>query len=266
MRYALKVAYDGTDFCGWQVQANGVSVQQTLSNAAKAAFGEDVIFTASGRTDSGVHALGQVCHADISANIPADRLADALNCHLPQSVAVLASAAAPKGFDANRSAKKKTYVYSMYFSPRRNPLKDRYSVHIKGAINIPALREAASLFVGEHDFKAYCASRSQVKTTVRTVFSVNVSGEGEDVKIEVCGGGFLYNMVRTMVGTMLGYAFGRLSCEDIINSLQTRNRGLVGKTMPARGLMLKEVDYGIDLFDGQPSCKSAFPATQNDGQ
>ena len=211
MRYALKVAYDGTDFCGWQVQSNGYSVQQALSDAAKAAFGEDVTFTASGRTDSGVHALGQVCHADIMTNIPADRLADALNCHLPQSVAVLASAAAPEGFNANRSAKKKTYVYSMYFAPRRNPLKDRYSV-------------------------------------VRTVYSVEVEAEGEDVKISVCGGGFLYNMVRTMTGTMLGYAMGSLSRADIVNSLLSGDRNLVGKTMPARGLLLKDVDYGFELF------------------
>lgn len=248
MRYVLKVAYDGTDFCGWQVQKNGFSVQQALADAAKSAFGEEVVFTASGRTDSGVHAAGQVCHADISVNIPADRLADALNCHLPSSVSVLASAAAPAGFDANRSAKKKTYVYNLYCAPRRNPLKDRYSVHIKGAIDVAALREAASLFVGGHDFKAYCAARSQVKTTVRVVYSVDVLQEGEDVRISVCGNGFLYNMVRTMVGTMLGYASCAFPLGQIADSLSAGDRSLVGKTMPARGLILKEVDYGVDLF------------------
>lgn len=248
MRYALKVAYDGTHFVGWQIQPNGVSVQQTLADAAAAAFGEEVSFTASGRTDSGVHAAGQVCHADISARIPAERLADALNAHLPPSVSVLASAAAPSGFDANRSAKKKTYVYSMYLSPRRNPLKDRYSAHITGAIDISALKSAAVAFIGEHDFKAYCASRSQVKTTVRTVYSVDVACEGEDIKIYVCGGGFLYNMVRTMAGTMLGCAQGRIALGDIERSLAERDRTLVGKTMPARGLTLLAVDYGFALF------------------
>lgn len=248
MRYVVKVAYDGTDFCGWQIQRNGSSVQQTLANAAFAAFGEHTVFTASGRTDSGVHALGQVCHADISANIPAERLADALNCHLPSSVSVLASAQAPQGFDANRSAKKKTYVYNMYFAPRRNPLKDRFSVHIKGVPNLTALREAAALYVGEHDFKAYCASRSQVKTTVRTVYSADIAASGEDVSISVCGSGFLYNMVRTMVGTMLGFSFGAISREKILSSLSSGDRSLVGKTMPARGLLLHDVDYGVDLF------------------
>ena len=248
MRYVVKVAYDGTDFCGWQIQRNGNSVQQTLADAAFAAFGEHTVFTASGRTDSGVHALGQICHADISANIPADRLADALNCHLPRSVSVLASAKAPHGFDANRSAKKKTYVYNMYFSPRRNPLKDRFSVHIRGKADLAALREAAALFVGEHDFKAYCASRSQVRTTVRTVYSVHIDGDDEDVSISVCGSGFLYNMVRTMAGTMLGYSVGAISREKILSSLTTGDRSLVGKTMPPHGLLLHNVDYGIELF------------------
>lgn len=250
MRYALKVAYDGTHFVGWQVQPNGVSVQQTLADAAAAAFGEEVSFTASGRTDSGVHAAGQVCHADISARIPAERLADALNAHLPPSVSVLASAAAPSGFDANRSAKKKTYVYSMYLSPRRNPLKDRYSLHIKGEIDVSAMQRAGDMFVGEHDFKAYCASRSQVKTTVRTVYFVRVSRDGEDVCVRVCGSGFLYNMVRTMAGTMLWYACGKTDENDIAASLESGSRSLAGKTLPARGLMLESVDYGLELFGG----------------
>ena len=251
MRYVIKVAYDGTDFCGWQVQPNGFSVQQALAEAAAAALGESVVFTASGRTDSGVHARGQVCHADIAAGIPPERLADALNCRLPRSVSVLDSAAAPEGFDANRSAKKKTYEYNMYVSPRRNALKDRYSVHIRGTADVSRLREAASLFVGEHDFKAYCASRSQVKTTVRTVYGAEVTEEGEDIKITVCGSGFLYNMVRTMAGTMLAFATGFRSLDDIKNSLVSGDRGLVGKTMPARGLILDEVDYGFPLFGGQ---------------
>ena len=248
VRYVVKVAYDGTDFVGWQVQPNGPSVQQALADAAASAFGESAVFTASGRTDSGVHAAGQVCHADLKVCIPPGRLADALNARLPPSVSVLASAAAPEGFDANRSAKKKTYVYNMYLSPRRNPLKDRYSLHIAGGIDISALRRAAEPFVGEHDFKAYCAARSQVKTTVRTVYSVDVEAEGEDVGIYVCGGGFLYNMVRTMAGTMLGLAAGRLSRADVVRSLEEGDRSLVGKTLPARGLTLLNVDYGRDLF------------------
>lgn len=249
MRYALKVAYDGTDTCGWQVQTNGRSVQQTLSDAAYAAFNERVTFTASGRTDSGVHAAGQVCHVDIQTHIPGDRLADALNAHLPPDVCVMASAVAPQGFDANRSAKRKTYVYHMYASPRRNPLKDRYSVWIKGGADVEKMRVAAQLYVGEHDFKAYCSSGSQVLTTVRTVYSVQVKQEGGDISVEVCGNGFLYNMVRTVTGTILYYALGRLPLDSVRRSIEEGDRSLIGKNMPARGLVLESVDYGFPLFD-----------------
>lgn len=252
MRYALKVIYDGTEYCGWQRQANGITVQQVLEDAAYAAFNRKINITASGRTDSGVHALGQVCHMDTDVQMPGEKVADALNAYLPANVCVAASCAAPAGFDANRSAKKKTYCYNLYFSPRRNPLRDRYAVWVKGVADIGKMKKGASLFVGEHDFKAYCSSGSQVLTTVRTVYSVNVEAEekgGETlVKISVCGSGFLYNMVRTMVGTIYYYSAGRLTEEDILNSLKLGERSLVGKTMPPNGLVLESVDYGVKLF------------------
>lgn len=248
MRYVIKVAYDGTSYCGWQIQKNGVTVQQTLSDAAYSAFNRKIVFTASGRTDSGVHALGQVCHADIDVDIPGEKLADALNVYLPVDVRVMASAIAPAGFDANRSAKKKTYVYHMYAAKRQNPLKDRYSVWIKGEADVKKMREAAKPFIGEHDFKAYCSSGSQVLTTTRTVYSVEVERLGEDITVSVCGSGFLYNMVRTIAGTLLYYSLCRISLDDVVRSIDTGDRRLVGKTMPARGLVLEEVDYGTELF------------------
>ena len=164
------------------------------------------------------------------------------------NVRALKSAAVPEGFDACRSAKKKTYRYCVYLSRREHPLMERYAVRSGERPDPARMKACAALLEGEHDFKAYCASRSQVKTTVRTVFSAYAEKRGEDVKITVCGGGFLYNMVRTMAGTMLGCASGALSRDDIINSLSTGSRNLVGKTMPARGLVLMDVDYGFDLF------------------
>ncbi len=248
MRYVIKVAYDGTHFCGWQVQNNGRTVQAELNAAVKAAFGEDVTVTASGRTDAGVHALSQICHVDLNADIAGEKLADALNQRLPDDVSVIKSAVAPQEFDANRSAKKKTYVYKTYFSPRRNPLYDRYAVWVKGAPDLEKMREAAQKFVGEHDFSAYCASGSQVKTTVRRVYSFKVEEDGAFVSFEVCGNGFLYNMVRTLAGTVLWYSLGKLSDKDIQASLEEGDRNRVGKTMPAKGLTLQSVDYGFDLF------------------
>lgn len=231
------------------MQKNAISVQQLVEKAAATVFGKKIAVTASGRTDAGVHAAGQVCHFDADTSIPPEKIADALNAYLPEDISVLNSAAAPEDFDSSRSAKKKTYVYKLYFSRRHNPLKDRYAVWVKGGLNVQKLQEISGVFVGEHDFKAYCKSGSQVKTTVRNVYSVQVNVCGEDVDISVCGGGFLYNMVRTIVGTMLYYAEGVLSREEVERSLSERERKLVGKTMPARGLTLKSVDYGFKLFD-----------------
>lgn len=243
MRYVLKVAYDGTDFCGWQIQPNKRTVQGEIENAIFTAFGARAKVCGSGRTDSGVHALSQVAHVDLDVNIRPEKLADALNVHLPQDVSVLSSSAAADGFDANRTAKKKTYCYQLYCSARRNPLLERYAVRVDGAPDINAMREAAEQFVGEHDFKAYCASGSQVKTTVRTIFSLNVLIDKETIKIEVCGNGFLYNMVRTIAGTLLWHAYGKLTLEDIARSLESGNRALAGKTLPPKGLVLKSVEY-----------------------
>lgn len=248
MRYALLLSYDGTNYGGWQIQKNAVTVQQKLTDALEDALCQKVCVIASGRTDSGVHAKAQVCHFDASTTIPAEKIADALNARLPDDISVLRTVAAPEGFDAQSSAKRKTYCYRFYLSPRRRPLKDRYSVQIKYDVNLSKLNEAAAIFTGEHDFKAYCAAGSQVKTTVRTVYGIEVKTTDSEVEVFVTGNGFLYNMVRTLVGTMIYYAAGRIEREDIIRSLTYGDRSLVGKTMPAKGLTLEDVDYGIKLF------------------
>lgn len=252
MRYALLLAYDGTNYGGWQVQKNKITVQQKMEEAAAEIFGKKTSVTASGRTDSGVHAAAQVCHLDGETSIPPEKLADAFNQRLPADISVLKSARAPEDFDANRSAKKKTYCYRIYLSPRRNPLKDKYSEWVKGAVDLAKLQYISGDFVGKHDYKAYCKSGSVVKTTVREVYSVDVkthANRGEtDIEIYVCGGGFLYNMVRTLAGTMLYYASGSLTEEEVVRSLSEGDRNAVGKTMPAKGLTLEDVDYGFNLF------------------
>lgn len=252
MKYALLISYDGTNYGGWQIQKNAVTVQQKLSEALEKVLGFKATITASGRTDSGVHAAAQVCHFTAETSVPAERLADAINFNLPDDISVLQSVAAPDDFDATASAKKKTYCYRVYLSNRRRPLKDRYSEHIKYFVDLEKLAEAGKLFDGEHDFKAYCAAGSQVKTTVREVYSVEVKTDISplctDVEIYVTGNGFLYNMVRTLAGTMLYYAAGRISKEDIIRSLEEGDRNSAGKTMPAKGLTLQSVDYGFKLF------------------
>lgn len=252
MRFVLKIAYDGTAYAGWQRQKNAVSVQQVLEETIERALGESVRVTASGRTDAGVHAAGQVCHFDSDTmTIPPERLPDCLNKYLPNDVRAVEGAVGIDGFDSNRSAKRKTYVYTVYESLREMPLKERYAVRVEKLPSLGKLQEFAKIMVGEHDFKAFCASGSSVKTTVRTVYEIRfeegVSYGSRDLKIYVTGNGFLYNMVRTMVGELFDLANGKRSEGSLLTAFETGDRGLLGKTMPAKGLTLLEVDYGDAL-------------------
>lgn len=256
MRYAALISYDGTGFAGWQRQKNAVSVQEVLENALKTAFHKEITVTASGRTDAGVHAEGQVCHFDADLTLPADKFPEAVNRFLPDGVSLLKSAAAKDGFDANRTAKRKTYRYSFYVYPQKLPLKERYSLRLDAAPSIGKLCRAAAMMEGEHDFKAFCAANSSVKTTVRTVYearaeekeSVFAGGKIREIDFYVTGNGFLYNMVRTMAGELLALAEGRRTEESLRLAFETGNRNLLDKTMPAKGLTLVSVDYGYDLF------------------
>lgn len=250
---ALLVCYDGTRPAGWQTQANAESVQSALESAVYSAFGERVRVAGSGRTDSGVHAAGQVCSFRLeNGNVAPERVADALNRFLPDDIRVLQSAAAAEGFDACRSAKLKTYRYQVYVSARENPLKERYSARVPLAPDLQTMREAARELVGEHDFKSFCASGSAAKTTVREVISITVeeseSYGSKDIRIDVCGKGFLYNMVRIIAGTLLAAGYGKISTEKIRRALQSGERELLGKTMPAKGLTLLRVIYDTPLF------------------
>lgn len=249
MRYLLIIAYDGTRFSGWQRQKNALSVQEVLEGALEGGLGINCRVTASGRTDAGVHAAAQPCHFDAEGlTIPPEKLPDLLNPILPPDVKVLSGRSVPSDFDCSRAAKRKTYCYSLYVSAREMPLKERYAVRLEDAPGADRLREAAALLEGTHDFKAFCASGSSAKTTVRTVYSVRVE-EGtslgsRDIRIYVTGNGFLYNMVRTMTGEILDLARGKRSRESLQEAFETGRRELLGRTMPAKGLMLIDVDYG----------------------
>lgn len=250
MRYVLKIAYDGTAYAGWQRQKNATSVQELLEEAVFSALHAIVHITGSGRTDAGVHAAGQVCHFDLeNVSVPPEKMPDCLNRFLPPDIRAIEGWAATDGFDSNRSAKRKTYCYSLYVSNREMPLKERFAVRIDSAPSIEKLQAAARLLEGEHDYKAFCASGSSIKTTVRTVYEVRVeetqSFGGRDIKMYVTGNGFLYNMVRTMAGELLDLATGRRTADSLQRAYQTGERNLLGKTMPAKGLTLMQVEYEL---------------------
>lgn len=243
MKIKLTVCYDGTNYCGWQIQPNGLSVQQVVQEAIEKATGEKSKVVGSGRTDAGVHAQRQTAHFETNSSIPAERFYLALNAHLPSDVKVLASEKAEDNFDARKSAKRKTYCYSFYYGEVENPLKERYAVRLEKELNEEKIEKAINLLVGEHDFKAFCSAGSGAKTTVRTIYSIKIEKGNDGLKVLVTGNGFLYNMVRILVGTLLDVGYGKKTENDILEMLNQGKRERGGRTLPAKGLCLNSVEY-----------------------
>ena len=254
MRYRAIISYDGTDYVGWQRQLNGISVQEKMEVALSKIFGTPTTCTASGRTDSGVHAEGQVVHFDATTSIPVDKIPYAVNTELPDDISMLYCEVTADDFNARFSAKRKTYKYSLYSAPHRLPTLGRNHTHIISPLNIEDMKKGAEYIVGEHDFKCFEASGSVVKSTVRTVYAIDIKvTEIEGVKggafpsvkvdISVTGNGFLYNMVRIIAGTLVYVGMGKLTPEDVKEIILSKDRTKAGKTLPPEGLTLVSVEY-----------------------
>ncbi len=246
MKIMLTLSYDGTAYCGWQTQKNGLSIQQILEETLEKITGEKIKITGSGRTDAGVHAKGQTASFETNRTIPPEKYFKALNSLLPIDIRVTKSQKASDHFDARKSAKRKTYAYTFYLGETENPLVDRYALFLEKTPDISLMQECLNLIIGEKDFKCFKASGSGAKTTVRTIYSASVTEEkGNPTKLilRVTGNGFLYNMVRTLAGTVLDYAYKKKDKNDIEEMLKTGNRKLCGKTLPAKGLCLESVEY-----------------------
>ena len=243
MRILLTLSYDGTDFCGYQIQPNGRTVEEVLENALYTLTGEKIKTYASGRTDSGVHAVCQKVHFDTQSSIPASNFASALNAILPSDVKVSNSKKVKDTFNARFSAKKKTYKYSLYVGDYEEPTVSRYKTLIKVTPDINLMKECAKIIEGTHDFKGFMASGSSVKDTVRTVYSIKIIKKGKFIDFYVTGSGFLYNMVRIIVGTALSVGEGKVNLEQVKSMLLTGERPIKVKTMPSKGLTLYRVTY-----------------------
>jgi tRNA pseudouridine38-40 synthase len=240
---ALTLEYDGAEFYGLQVQKNKRTVQSELESALRKLFGEKIRAVASGRTDSGVHAEAQVAHFKTKSKIPLEKIVRGLNHYLPEDLAVTAIKAVPISFHAQRSAKWKTYEYRIFNSRARSPLKRKHTFFVPYVFNLSKMKRAAKLLSGKHDFRAFETSGSRRKSAVRTIRKFDIKKVGNDITITVEANGFLYNMVRSLVGTLLEVARGRMEFSDLKRVLASKNRSQAGPTAPAHGLILRKVSY-----------------------
>ena len=252
MKILLKIAYIGTAYCGYQVQPNGVSIQQKLNEAAKALFGFPCDIVGCSRTDSGVHAK-EFCATvakkgtdALETSIPLSRIPLAMSAHLPQDICVFAAESVPNDFHARYDVKEKEYIYRFFDRAVRDPFEVERACHVPRIISDEALLRmncAAKCFCGSHDFSAFMAQGSKVKSTVRNVTNAEVYRDGDAVIFRVSADGFLYNMVRIMAGTLLDVAYGKLCPEDMSEVIESCDRTRAGSTMPACGLYLNRVIY-----------------------
>lgn len=242
-RVLLTVSYDGTAYAGWQRQQNALAVQQVLENALSSLTGETVVVTGSSRTDAGVHALGQMVHFDTASRIPADKYPFALNTCLPSDIRVLLGRDVSPCFHARFDAAGKKYTYRIHNAPHASALYRNLSAHVPQKLDFERMQQSLSPLVGTHDFAAFQAAGGTAKTTVRTIYNVQLLKQGDDLIFIIHGNAFLYNMVRIIVGTMLDVGMGRLSADCFMQALQTGSRLSLGVTAPACGLELTEVFY-----------------------
>jgi len=271
--FKITLAYDGTDYAGWQRQASGATIQGLLEDALRGLDERDVTVTGAGRTDAGVHALGQVAAFAIERMLTADSVVRALNARLPDAVRVLAAAEVPPSFNPRFGARAKTYHYRIWNGEVISPFERRYAWHLAGALNVDAMREAARLLEGTHDFAAFQAAGSETKTTVREILVSRIADCGLRIpdrglrgaecgfpsgsafrvpdsallEYKITGTGFLRHMVRAIVGSLVEIGRGRQPVGWIPHVVESRDRAAAGPTAPARGLILMRVEYGDSL-------------------
>lgn len=239
----MVVAYDGTNYSGWQLQKNAVTIEQKLNEALFDLLGEEIQVVGASRTDSGVHSLGNVCVFETNTRMPAEKICYALNTRLPEDIVVQSSCQVADDFHPRAGKSSKTYEYRILNREFRDPTRrlDTYFYHYD--LDVDAMQKAASYLVGEHDFKSFCSVHAQVESTVRTIYQCTVSKDGDVIRIRVTGNGFLYNMVRIIAGTLIEVGAGKRQPEEILTMLEEADRQTAGPTAPACGLTMIGIEY-----------------------
>ena len=239
----LTIEYDGKDFNGWQKQPNKLNIQGEIERAIKEITGEEVKLIGSGRTDAGVHSLGQVANFKTNSNISVEKIPIALNTKLKQSIRIISAEEVEEKFHSRYNCKKKTYRYVINNSKNGTAIYRNLEYNFSQKLDVEKMNKAAQFFLGEHDFKAFKASGTSAKSSIRQIYEAKVYKEIERVIIELTGNGFLYNMVRIISGTLVDVGIGKIQPEDIIKIIELGEREKAGKTLPPQGLYLVNVKY-----------------------
>ena len=242
-RVKLIISYDGTNYCGWQVQINGITVEEVINRELSRMLGEDIAVIGASRTDSGVHALGNVAVFDTFSKIPPEKMCFALNQRLPDDIRIQDSCEVPLDFHPRYCDSTKTYEYKILNRRFDNPVMRLYTHFVYMPLDYEKMQEAAKYLVGEHDFKSFCSARTHVTDTVRTIYSLDVSKEDDIIKIRISGNGFLYNMVRIIVGTLIKVGLKVYPPEYVKEILEACDRNVAGPKAPAKGLTLIGIVY-----------------------
>lgn len=242
-KYKLVLQYVGTRYAGWQIQKNQNTIQGKLKSALNKLTGETVSVVGAGRTDSGVHAMEQVAHFRLSEEMATEKLFRGLNGILPWDIRVMSIEPAPQDFHAQKNALKKRYEYRLYTGPVLPPFLHGRVHHMTRPLNVSQMQKAAALLCRSHDFRGFAAASTRVKSTVRTVSLSQLQEQGCHLTYQIEGNGFLYHMVRNIMGTLLEIGVGKRDPDDIRRILDSRDRRLAGPTAPARGLYLMHVSY-----------------------
>ncbi|MCI8326276.1 MAG: tRNA pseudouridine(38-40) synthase TruA [Lachnospiraceae bacterium] len=242
-RVMLLVAYDGTNYCGWQVQPNGRTIEGELNLALSELFGREIAVTGASRTDAGVHSYGNVAVFDVDTRMPAEKISYALNQRLPEDIVVQLSKEVAANFHPRHQKSKKTYEYRVLNREFRDPNRRIDTYFYYRNLNIEAMQRAAEYLVGEHDFKSFCSIKAQVETTVRKIYTLTIERQGDIIVIRIAGNGFLYNMVRIIAGTLLQVGSGERKPEEMSGILEALDREMAGPTAPACGLTMIGIEF-----------------------
>lgn len=242
-RVRLTVAYDGTNYHGWQLQNNAVTIEEKLNKCLTELLGEEIAVIGASRTDAGVHALGNIAVFDTCARMPAEKISYALNQRLPEDIRIQSSEEVAPDWHPRHVNSRKTYEYHIYRGEFPMPVGRQYHYFTYRPLQVEKMQQAAAYLIGEHDFKSFCQTGAQVETTVRKIYGIRVEEQGRELIIRVSGNGFLYNMVRIIAGTLLEVGEGKRTPESMEQTLEQCDRSAAGPTAPAHGLILVKYEF-----------------------